>query len=108
MGSIHQVESLLQVVNFFISDVDDGSQRQRVDDGMSGGFQNFQSVKGLQQAVAGDQHAVVFHHQRRVGGIQLPGNHSGSVDVAVGQLLNVPKQDVYARFIMMILFQGKS
>src|ERR1039457_1339221 len=31
-----------------------------IDDGFGGGFQNFQTVEGLQNVAAGDQHAVVF------------------------------------------------
>src|ERR1039458_59982 len=66
-----------------------------IDDGFGGGFQNFQTVEGLQHVAAGDQHAVVFEQRggtaRRHGG----GERFGVGELqAVGEAADLADHDV--------------
>ena len=80
------MESLLQIVDFIFRDVNHGTQGQGVDDGVGGGFQNLQAVKGLQQVAAGS-HSMA-HYAFASGimnlGFMIPGMLSGLVYQQVG------------------------
>ena len=92
---ILQVEGHLQVRCLRRGDVDDASQGHGVEDGLRGGLQHLQPVKGLEQRVARHCDAVVLRQNGRAGRGKGLRQHPGIIiELSEGNPLKVPQQDI--------------
>ena len=90
-----QIKGDLQIVYLILGDMDDIADGHRIDDGVGGGFHNLQAVKGLEQGLAGNDNALVLHHNGGAGYAEILGSlFLVGVDLAVGQTLDITQQNV--------------